>query len=123
MKNLLNTQQIHRYHESHDSFQSADFELRETCKELVTSAVTRAGGKVTLDEEFIDEHDEYIDFQLPYSKRLGQGDRVAALDAQRIYSFDDKRVSQRYQELDTETWISLVETIVAYQRWRAATGS
>ena len=98
MKQLISRDQINRFQQFYDAFQVAEYDLREKCKALVNWAVIQAGGKITLETEFVEQHDEYIDFQLPYSKRLGQGDRVAALDA--------------------ETWISLVETLMAYQRWK-----
>ena len=118
MKQLLSRDQINGFQQFYDAFQVANYDLREKCKALVNWAVIQAGGKITLEPEFVEQHDEYIDFQLPYSKRLGQGDRVAALDAERVYSYELSKCSQVYSQLDTETWISLVETLMAYQRWK-----
>ena len=117
MKQLLSKDQINRFQQFYDAYNIANDELRETCRTLVASAVSQAGGKVTFEPEFVEQHDEYIDFQLPYSIRIGLGDRVAALDAERVYSYEVSKVSQVYSELDTETWIGLVETLIAYQRW------
>ena len=124
MIKLLTIEQVSEFEKAGDAFRQANNELRGTCIRIVMRAVLEVpSGKINFEDKFVEEHDEYIDFGSSYPVHTGAGERVGAIDQERVYSYQAPERSLLLSELDTENWISLVETIIVYQRWTASTGT